>query len=454
MVESAAPVEHVFAADELFFSTTDSQGRIRRANSTFMRLSGYPRGALVGRAHNVVRHPDMPAGLFRSIWNAIEEGRAASAYITNRSSDDGHYRVFATIVPSGSGYLSVRTLPMLTDLRDQVEAAYARVRDVEEASAAAGSTRREVAAAGQAALQAELRALGYADAIDFTRRVLVAEVGALLDHGVGIPDSLQAEGPVARILAAMSRIEAETAGLVGILQEGQRLVDLLGRRAGEIEALSARLGVLREAMRAVGADVAVLRGGAPADDVAERCQRVDALVLECSEQLHPLRSQIEELRGDLDSVSFRIALARLHNLAAGLFALQVIEGEDEVDANDAVGSLTELCAALSDGASTLTERVALLDARRELVGGELDLVAEDLAVIQGPILELVEAAAAAGAGQADSVATARTLAGQGFAEARDLADLAVRVRDIEVPFEAEAINSALADVRTALAELE
>jgi len=30
----------------------------------------------------------------------------------------------------------------------------------------------------------------------------------------------------------------------------------------------------------------------------------------------------------------------------------------------------------------------------------------------------------------------------------------VRVRDLEVPFEAEAINSALADVRTALAELE
>ena len=454
MVESAAHVEHVFAADELFFSTTDSHGRIRRANSTFMRLSGYPRGALVGRAHNVVRHADMPAGLFRSIWDAIEEGRAASAYITNRSSDDGRYRVFATIVPSGSGYLSVRTLPMLTDLRDDVEAAYARVRDVEEASAAAGSTRREVAAAGQAALQAELQGLGYADAIDFTRRVLVAEVGALLAHGVGIPDSPQAEGPVARILSAMSRIEAETAGLVGILQEGQRLVDLLGRRAGEIEALSARLGALREAMRAVGADVAVLGGGPRVDDVDERCRQVDALVLECSEQLHPLRSQIEELRGDLDSVSFRVALARLHNLAAGIFALQIIEGQDEVDANDAVGSLTELCSALSDGADNLTQRVGLLDARRELVGGELDVVAEDLGVIQGPLLELIEAAAAAGAGQADSVTTARTLAGQGFAEARDLADLAVRVRDLEVPFEAEAINSALADVRTALAELE
>ncbi|WP_311358494.1 chemotaxis protein [Actinomyces oris] len=453
MVESAAHVEHVFAADELFFSTTDSHGRIRRANSTFMRLSGYPRGALVGRAHNVVRHADMPAGLFRSIWDAIEEGRAASAYITNRSSDDGHYRVFATIVPSGSGYLSVRTLPMLTDLRDDIESAYARVRDVEEASAVAGSTRREVAAAGQAALQAELQALGYADAIDFTRRVLVAEVGELLAHGVGIPDSPQTEGPVARILGAMGRIEAETAGLVGILQEGQRLADLLGKRAGEIEALSTRLGTLREAMRAVGTDVEVLGHGEQADDVAARCQQVDALVLECSEQLHPLSSQIEALRGDLDSVSFRIALARLHNLAAGLFALQILQGQDEVDANDAVGSLSELCSALSDGADNLTQRVGLLDARRELVGGELDVVAEDLGVIQGPILEVLEAAAVAGAGQADSVTTARALAEQGFGEARDLADLAVRLRDLEVPFEAEAINSALADVRAALAEL-
>ncbi|ERH22646.1 hypothetical protein HMPREF1979_02370, partial [Actinomyces johnsonii F0542] len=309
-------------------------------------------------------------------------------------------------------------------------------------------------AAGQAALLAELRALGYADTIDFTRRVLVAEVGELLAHGVGIPDSPQAGGPVARILAAMSRIESETAGLVSILKEGQRLVDLLGKRSGEIGALSVRLGALREAMRAVSADVAVLGQGQRADDVAERCQQVDALVLECCEQLHPLRSQIEELRGDLDSASFRVALARLHNLAAGLFALQIIEGEDEVDAYDAVGGLKELCTALGDGADTLTERVALLDARRELVGGELDLVAEDLGVIQGPILELMEAAAAAGAGRADSVAAARALVDQGFAEARDLADLAVRVRDLEVPYEAEAINTCLADVRAALDELE
>ncbi|ERH20825.1 hypothetical protein HMPREF1549_01021, partial [Actinomyces johnsonii F0510] len=57
-------------------------------------------------------------------------------------------------------------------------------------------------------------------------------------------------------------------------------------------------------------------------------------------------------------------------------------------------------------------------------------------------------------GRADSVAAARALVDQGFAEARDLADLAVRVRDLEVPYEAEAINTCLADVRAALDELE
>ena len=106
---AAAPgVERAYAADELFFSTTDARGRIRRANAIFMRLSGYPRGALVGRAHSAVRHETMPAGLFRSIWEDLEQGRAASAYITNRSADGGFYCVFATIVSSGDGYLSDR----------------------------------------------------------------------------------------------------------------------------------------------------------------------------------------------------------------------------------------------------------------------------------------------------------------------------------------------------------
>ena len=434
--------EHTYAADELFFSTTDSSGRIRRANSIFMRLSGYPRGALVGRAHNVVRHPDMPAGLYRCVWDDITAGDAVSAYITNRSSDGGRYRVFATIVPSGAGFLSVRTLPMRTDLRDAVEAVYARVRQVEAASAAAGASRREAAAAGQAALLEELQALGYRDSVDFTRRTLPDEVAALVAAGVGIP-ARDGDSPLARVLAEMNGVEVATADLVALLDECSRMVALLGRRSDEIGSLSARLKRLRDCLREAFADV-------------ERYGEVDGLILECVEQLHPLAGQVAELRSDVDSVRFGIALLRLHNLASGFFALQIIDGEDELDANDAVGSLRELTRALRDGAERLTERLSLYHARAELVGGELDDVAEALTAIDRPLLDLLGSVPDAGADDeaaVSSVRSARSLVRDGFPEARHLADLAGAVRDLEVPYAAADIDARLVLVEAALAEL-
>ena len=484
--DTAAPgVERAYAADELFFSATDARGRIRRANAIFMRLSGYPRGALVGRAHSVVRHEAMPAGLFRSIWEDLEQGRAASAYITNRSADGGFYRVFATIVPSGDGYLSVRTLPMLTRRRDEIEAAYGRVRAVERASADGGSTRREAAAAGHSALLAELDALGFRDAVDFTRQALPAEVAALVAAGVDIPERPDAEGPVAVILDQMNRIESLTSGQVALLDECARIVALLGRRAAEIDDLSARLGRLRTSLRDAVGDAAragaddgegqsggVGRAGGTgraggAGGVRERYERVDALVLECVEELRPLAGQVGELRSDADSLRFAIALLRLLNLAAGFFALQILEGEDELEANDAVGSLKELAAALDEGASSLSERVELFEARSELVGVGLDDVAAALAATHAPLLDLlaaVEARAtgaaggtggtsAADTGEADAVRAARALVGDGFPEARDLADTAGAVRDLGVPDVSADLAAHLQRVRAALAEL-
>lgn len=481
---AAAPgVEHTYAADELFFSTTDARGRIRRANAIFMRLSGYPRGALVGRAHSAVRHETMPAGLFRSIWEDLEQGRAASAYITNRSADGGFYRVFATIVPSGDGYLSVRTLPMLARRRDEIEAAYGRVRAVERASADGGSTRREAAAAGHSALLAELDALGFRDAVDFTRQALPAEVAALVAAGVDIPERPDAEGPVAVILDQMNRIESLTSGQVALLDECARIVALLGRRAAEIDDLSARLGRLRTSLRDAVGDAARAgaddgegqSGGAErvrgagraggAEEVRERYERVDALVLECVEELRPLAGQVGELRSDADSLRFAIALLRLLNLAAGFFALQILEGEDELEANDAVGSLKELAAALDEGARSLSERVELFEARSELVGVGLDDVAAALAATRAPLLDLLAAVEAGATGAADAaggtggtsaadaVRAARALVGDGFPEARDLADTAGAVRDLGVPDVSADLAAHLQRVRAALAEL-
>ena len=41
-------------------STTDVDSHITYANQAFVHVSGYERDELVGQAHNMVRHPDMP----------------------------------------------------------------------------------------------------------------------------------------------------------------------------------------------------------------------------------------------------------------------------------------------------------------------------------------------------------------------------------------------------------
>ncbi len=53
--------EYEFDGGLMLISTTDLKGRITYVNDAFVAASGFAREELVGKAHNVVRHPDMPA---------------------------------------------------------------------------------------------------------------------------------------------------------------------------------------------------------------------------------------------------------------------------------------------------------------------------------------------------------------------------------------------------------
>jgi hypothetical protein len=53
------------APEELFFSTTDRKGIITAENSVFSRVACYPLEVMIGRVHNIVRHPDMPRAVFQ-----------------------------------------------------------------------------------------------------------------------------------------------------------------------------------------------------------------------------------------------------------------------------------------------------------------------------------------------------------------------------------------------------
>lgn len=117
---------------DALLSTTDLKGRIVYANDSFIRCSGFDREELYGKAHNLVRHPDMPESAFADMWKTIQSGKPWSALVKNRRKDGDHYWVRANASPIRRlgevvGYLSVRTKPDRQAV-EQHEALYQRLR--------------------------------------------------------------------------------------------------------------------------------------------------------------------------------------------------------------------------------------------------------------------------------------------------------------------------------------
>jgi len=48
-------------------SATDLKGKITYASEAFCKISGYTKEELIGKPHNIVRHPDMPKSIFKEL---------------------------------------------------------------------------------------------------------------------------------------------------------------------------------------------------------------------------------------------------------------------------------------------------------------------------------------------------------------------------------------------------
>ena len=89
-----------FDQDDVIVSKTCLKGRITYANRTFLKISEYSESEVVGKPHNIIRHPDMPRCLFRLLWERLTEGREIFAYVINRTKRGNHYWVLAHVTPS------------------------------------------------------------------------------------------------------------------------------------------------------------------------------------------------------------------------------------------------------------------------------------------------------------------------------------------------------------------
>lgn len=110
-------LEKVMREDDFLVSRTDLKGRLTYGNQIFIEYSGYSEAELLGQQHNIVRHPDMPRGVFKFLWDTLHEKQECFAYVKNMSKDGSYYWVFANVTPSldaqgqVEGYFSVRRKP-------------------------------------------------------------------------------------------------------------------------------------------------------------------------------------------------------------------------------------------------------------------------------------------------------------------------------------------------------
>ncbi|MBE0496922.1 MAG: EAL domain-containing protein [Campylobacterales bacterium] len=95
-------------------SKTNPSGIITYANKAFETISGYTQEELLGKPHNIVRHPDMNKSIFKEMWDVISNGQIWKGVVKNRHKDGGFYVVEATIIPildvngKVTEYMSVR----------------------------------------------------------------------------------------------------------------------------------------------------------------------------------------------------------------------------------------------------------------------------------------------------------------------------------------------------------
>ena len=103
--------------DDFIVSKTDTKGRLTYVNKIFITMAEYTEAELLGKPHNIVRHPSMPKTVFKLLWERIQNKEEIFAFVINKTKNNNEYWVFANVTASVNsngdiiGYYSVRRKP-------------------------------------------------------------------------------------------------------------------------------------------------------------------------------------------------------------------------------------------------------------------------------------------------------------------------------------------------------
>lgn len=80
-------------------STTLPCSHISYINQQFIDISGFEEHELKAQPHNIIRHPDMPASVFKHMWATLKTGQSWMGVVKNRCKNGDYYWVNAFVTP-------------------------------------------------------------------------------------------------------------------------------------------------------------------------------------------------------------------------------------------------------------------------------------------------------------------------------------------------------------------
>jgi len=103
---------------------TDLRGIITYASKAYRQMTKYSKEELIGKPHSIVRHPDMPAAVFKQMWDTIKKDKVWEVYIKNLRKDGKYYWVLVRVEPiydeygDKIGYVGLRREPDRDIIKD------------------------------------------------------------------------------------------------------------------------------------------------------------------------------------------------------------------------------------------------------------------------------------------------------------------------------------------------
>lgn len=315
--------EAPFEPGEVFYSRTDDRGVIKSGNYVFQRVADYEWSELIGAPHKLIRHPDMPKGIFHLFWERLKRGETVGAYIKNKAKDGLSYWVFAVAIPIDGGYLSARLKPTSARLKDIIGLYNtAKAREVNDEFSPEQSA---------AQIVDDIKAMGFDHYEDFATNSLAEELlsetrmlGLPQDERIATSKEMLAKTKL--LVAESTLLFKDFVALSAIPKNMQIKAAILEPAGGPLTALSINYGQMSaEISNQFNADIFGKKNNFTtiADNV-----KSSLLMNNIAEILHRCDAQLKAELRDLASLDIEAERKLLSQIATDYAksALQVTEG--------------------------------------------------------------------------------------------------------------------------------